>query len=534
MIRPFLALLALLAAVPAAAADRLALVIGNGAYAVGPLSNPANDARLMARALSDTGFEVTTLVDADLRTMREGISAFAATLRSRGPDTVALVYYAGHAVQLEGRNHLMPVRSAVRAASDVPYAAVDAQWILDLIGEAGTRLSIVILDACRNNPFPGTSRSLSGGLARMDAPRGSILAYSTAPGQVAVDGSGANSPYTAALAEAIRTPGLRIEDVFKRVRREVLSATGQQQVPWESSSLTGDFYFSGRGSAPAPGPAPGSPAPGTVFRDCPDCPEMVAIPGGQGVIGSAPGTPGHEGNEAPPTPVRIAPFALGRTEVTMDAFARFVAETGHETAARCWYWAVVWIADGARSWRDPGYPQTGRHPVVCTTYADARAYADWISGKAGVRYRLPSEAEWEYAAGGGAGRVAWGEDTGRICALANVHDSAGKATYGSALPSFACDDGHAATAPVGTFPADAFGLRDMIGNAWEFVDDCWNASHAGHPGTAASRQSGDCTHRVWKGSNFLNYTTSFRTSFRAPGHAAEPNVYGGFRLARDL
>ncbi|MEM7667972.1 MAG: SUMF1/EgtB/PvdO family nonheme iron enzyme [Pseudomonadota bacterium] len=511
------------------AEERVALVVGNGAYTFGPLDNAANDARLVTQSLEQTGFDVTTVIDADERMMKTAIRAFADRLKSSGPDTVALFYFAGHGVQLNGRNYLIPTRAEVRSAADVEFAAIDAQWVLDLIGESRKNLSIIVLDACRNNPFPSISRSVPEGLARMDAPRGSLLAFSTAPGEVALDGLGDNSPYTSALARKILEPGLKVEEVFKEVRREVLSSTGNQQIPWESSSLVGDFYFSGNATtAVSAVSAPVSIAPGKTFRDCPDCPEMVSIPGGTFSMGGRDGESGFE-----QASVTVRPFAIGRYEVTLGQFRRFVKARGREIGPGCWTWWLAWIFDGNRAWDKPGFAQRDDHPVVCTTYQDARAYADWVTEISGKRYRLPSEAEWEYAASSGTGRMPWGADFDSACAYGNVHDVSG-ATLGVPLSSVACDDGHVMTAPVGQFRANVYGLYDVIGNGWEMVDDCWNPSHKGRPPSAASRQGGDCQYRVWKGSYVTNYSDSFRSEHRQPASASQPNIYGGFRLVRDL
>lgn len=501
------------------AETRLALVIGNGGYASAPLANARNDATLVAGALQNAGFSVVTELDADQRGLKQAVRDFAARLKAAGPDAAAAFYYAGHGMQINGRNFLIPVNTPLRSAADVEYETVEAQWVLDMIGESGAPLSIIMLDACRNNPFPSISRGTRGGLARMDAPRGSILSYSTAPGDVALDGRGVNSPYSAALAEAIRTPGLKIEDAFKRVRRAVLAETGDRQVPWESSSLVGDFYFAGQGGGAAPAPAPAS--------DCADCPDMVALPGGRVVMGS------DAAGETPRTQVAIQPFAMAKTEVTRGAYARFVAETGRAAKPGCWVWAIIWLYDGARDWRDPGIPQTDDHPVVCVSWSDAQAYADWLSAKSGKRHRLPSEAEWEYAAGGD-GPLPWGADAARACEWDNLHDAAGRKAYGSGLSHFDCDDGAAATAPVGRYRANRLGLHDMLGNAWEWTGDCWNGGHDGRPASGAARQDGDCGRRVLKGGNYTNFRESFRPAFRHAGLRDDGNIYGTFRLVRDL
>ena len=227
------------------AEDRVALVVGNGGYDrqhIPPLSNPVNDARLMAGALEGAGFQVRLVTDADIATMRAEIEGFGKELRRAGDDAVGLFYYAGHGVESRGTNYLIPVGAEIESAVEFEIDAVPARWVLSFMEAAGNRLNLVILDACRNNPF-GTGRGAPQGLASMDAPSGSLIAYSAAPGQTATDGTGDNSPYTAALATKLAEPGLRLEDVFKRVRVEVEAATRGEQTPWENSSLRGDFYF---------------------------------------------------------------------------------------------------------------------------------------------------------------------------------------------------------------------------------------------------------------------------------------------------
>ena len=236
-------LLALLPLAGQAAPSRIALVIGNGDYRQAPLANPVNDARLMARTLGAVGFEVALVTDADQKGMKRAILDFGDRLERAGRDAVGLFFFAGHGLQVNGENFLVPMNAAIRREKDVEVEAVSANWVLVQMEFAGNRMNLVILDACRNNPYARSFRSASRGLARMDAPRGSLVAYSTAPGDVAADGTGANSPYARALSRAIRVPGVPVEQVFKSVRLSVMEETGEAQVPWEASSLTGDFYF---------------------------------------------------------------------------------------------------------------------------------------------------------------------------------------------------------------------------------------------------------------------------------------------------
>lgn len=220
--------------------DRLALVIGNSAYQTAPLKNPINDAEDMAATLKKLGFKVILKKDADQRTMEDTIRHFGRQLRNGG---VGLFYFAGHGVRVEGRNYLMPVDAKIESESDVKYEAVDAGRVLGKMEDAENRLNIVILDACRNNPYARAFRSDQSGLARMDAPTGSLIAYSTAPGEVAADGPERNGIFTKYLIQHMLESNLSIEQVLKRVRINVANETNGRQIPWESSSLMGDFFF---------------------------------------------------------------------------------------------------------------------------------------------------------------------------------------------------------------------------------------------------------------------------------------------------
>jgi len=223
---------------------RTALVIGNGSYRSAPLRNPVNDAEDMAKALRKLGFTVIHKQNATQKEMETSIRKFGERLRKGG---VGLFYYAGHGLQVNGINYIIPLDAEIREETDVKYEAVDARRVLDAMYNAGNDLNIVILDACRDNPLARGFRSGSSGLARMDAPKGTIVAYSTSPGKLAFDGKGRNSPYTAALVDYMDDPGLTIEQVFKKCRRRIDKATNGKQIPWESTSLTGDFYFSTKG-----------------------------------------------------------------------------------------------------------------------------------------------------------------------------------------------------------------------------------------------------------------------------------------------
>jgi hypothetical protein len=246
----------------ALAESRVALVIGQSNYrAVVPLPNPANDAKAMSQMLADSGFEVLTASDLSQSEMRARVGDFAARVAAKGPDTVALVFYAGHGLQIDGENFLVPVDVDPKRETDIPLQAVRLNDVLNTLTSVPSKTRILLLDACRNNPFPDINKTAGRGLAIVDARNGSpgtFMSFSTSPGAEAEDGNGANSPYTAALLAAAREPGLSIEDTFKRVRVSVNKATEGRQTPWDSSSLTDDFRFIG--------PAVATPKPASAKK----------------------------------------------------------------------------------------------------------------------------------------------------------------------------------------------------------------------------------------------------------------------------
>lgn len=225
---------------PSPAERRVALVIGNSAYTTAPLKNPVHDASDMAQALRELGFDVVYKENLNQPDMKRAIRALGEKLRS---GAVGLFYYAGHGVQVRGENYLVPVDAKIESEEEVEYEGIHAGFVLAQMESARNPMNIVILDACRNNPFARSFRSAARGLASMNAPSGTLIAYATAPGAVASDGQARNGLYTQELLKVMRTPGLGIEEVFKRVRIAVRDVTQGQQTPWESSSLVGDFSF---------------------------------------------------------------------------------------------------------------------------------------------------------------------------------------------------------------------------------------------------------------------------------------------------
>lgn len=283
-------------------------------------------------------------------------------------------------------------------------------------------------------------------------------------------------------------------------------------------------------------------APGEVFKDCADCPEMVVIPPGRFVMGAAAGEEEREAlsepfrhRSRPQHAVGIKRFSVGKFEVTRAQYRVFAAATGRSSDG-----CFVWSGDGfekdpAKDWRNPGYVQDDRHPVVCVSWDDASAYARWLSQQTGHDYRLPSEAEWEYAARAGTTTARyWGDAGNSSCEYAN----GGDLTTAARVPDAGhwilarCNDRHAYTAPVGSYRANAFGLHDMLGNVWEWTADCWNGNYEGAPADGRAWATGDCSQRAVRGGSWEDAPVGLRAAYRV-GSPTVIRVYiRGFRVAR--
>ena len=283
-------------------------------------------------------------------------------------------------------------------------------------------------------------------------------------------------------------------------------------------------------------------APGAVFNDCSECPEMVTIPAGQFVMGASPAEEEREGLaknfrdwSQPQHRVEIKRFAVGKYSVTLAQYEAFVNATGRQSDG-CYVWTgQKWELDLAKSWRNPGFSQDERHPVTCVNWDDAIAYVQWLSQKTGKEYRLLSEAEWEYSARAGTTTYRyWGDDGNQSCAYANVADQTFKAQVTGAgnWSVAACSDGYPYTAPVGSFKPNRFGLYEMLGNVWQWTQDCWNANYSGAPKDGSAWTIGDCSQRVVRGGSWLNNPQGVRTAYRNRDPTARGNIDNGFRVAR--
>lgn len=321
-----LAFFGLASVTPALASGRLALVIGNSDYInTSKLANPRNDAQLMAETLRQSGFDVATLMDADYRAMKKALLDFGRSLREADVEA-GLFYYAGHGIQIGGENYLVPIDATITNEDEVDLETINVNSFLQTMNSSTSAINIVILDACRNNPFARSFRSVSRGLAPVQAPKGTLIAYATAPGDVALDGKAQNSPYTLALSQAItQGAGAPIESIFKAARQSVLKESDEQQVPWETSSIIGDFFFH-------------PPLAGTA-------PPVVSPASPKGVVNIA---------EA---------FDIARRAGTADAWRAFIATRGREDA----YYAAL-----ARDALARLQPSPGLQPKPARSYASCK------------------------------------------------------------------------------------------------------------------------------------------------------------------
>jgi formylglycine-generating enzyme len=296
-------------------------------------------------------------------------------------------------------------------------------------------------------------------------------------------------------------------------------------------------------------------APAAPLRDCTECPELVQIAPGEFTMGADIEEPRRLGlpeywatREQPRHAVRIARgFAIGRYEVTRGEFAVFARETGYAPAPGCWHFVgAEWLFDDSRSWRDAKIDQTDAHPVTCVNWHDAQAYLHWLSQKTGHRYRLASEAEWEYVVRAGTATAYWfGDSPEEICRYVNLGDLTTQDRYGwdktkikyevmNDWKGQACRDGYPAMAPVTATAANPFGVHGLLGNANEWVADCWNDTHQGAPADQSARLTGaDCGLRVMKGQGWTAIAASTRAAFRLKMNATDRRFTFGFRVLRE-
>jgi formylglycine-generating enzyme required for sulfatase activity/predicted Ser/Thr protein kinase len=276
------------------------------------------------------------------------------------------------------------------------------------------------------------------------------------------------------------------------------------------------------------------PRQGEVFRDCPTCPLMKALPPGQLAQGAADTDTDATPLDKPQHAVNIAyPFGMGVYEITVGEYREF-AETTHHKSAGCQMYDGSWQASSELNWNNVGYPQTGTHPAVCVSWRDAREYAAWLSHKTGQRYRLPSDSEWEYAArAGSTASRPWGPHVDTACTAANVADQTAAQQY-PGWKIHPCSDGYVYSSPVGSFQPNDFGLYDMLGNVFEWVQDCWHPDYSGAPTDGSAWLTGDCSQRGMRGGSWFTAPSLVSTSARNRFEDTYRSNSVGFRLVREI
>lgn len=636
-------LVAIMTCAPALAEKRVALVIGNDRYAsVTPLRKAVNDARAVAAVLKEIGFDVISGENLSRRELNRKLGEFDQAI---GPGDTALFYFAGHGVALEGSNYLLstdmePLQPG--GENTVKDEGYSVSGLIDRIARRGAGVQIVVLDACRDNPFAAGGRRAVGldrGLGRVDTPSGTFVLMAAGAGQSALDrlsdsDADPNSVFTRQLIPLLRTPGLSHIEIAKRLQtgvRTLASTVGHSQQPAYYDEVPGTIVINRAVGAPTPAPATLDPeaamrsdfaiaqqtnsravwqafidryksgflveaarerlaalsapapavtttpvvkAPGKIevsglppttrpdggtcdgvaqtvslgsrapsvltsseercltakdeFKECSDCPTMTVVPAGEFKMGSPQNETERGSDEGPQRTVRIRqPYAVAKFTTTVEQFAAFVKATGFSTGSKC---AVVEgekiVEKTGFTWQNPGYLQNGNHPVVCISWSDAQAYVGWLNRETGKRYRLLTEAEWEYAARAGSlTPFWWGSSISTD--QANYY---GNGTYGKGKKG----EYRAQTVSVDSFAANPFGLYQMHGNVLQWVEDCYYSSYNDAPNDGSAKIANGCKARVLRGGSWFNNPRGLRAANRS---WTDPNVrknFYGFRVARTL
>ncbi len=574
--------------VPAPAAENLdgvAVIIGNRTYAsrVPEVAYAHNDAAAVRRFVAKVlGYRRGNIIDLRDATQAELMSVFGSRASHKGRlyqfvrpgESDVVVFYSGHGVpgREDRRGYLLPVD----ANPDTPEInGYPVDLLYENLAKIEARSVTVLLDACFSGESPegmliGQEASPVHVTPKVPAVAQGLTVVTAAQGtQLASwDREAGHGLFTAHVLRALYgradaapfgngNGAVTLAEVKAYLDRDMTYAARRRFNRPQQATVLGDeqkvlvAYAPGRLPRPStvgPGPTRVRPAvgayperhvPGSFFKDCADCPEMVVVPPGSFLMGSPEWEAYRKGNEGPQHRVTIVrPLAVGRYEVTRGQFAEFVRDTGYDAGNRCRVWEKKWQWKDGSNWRSPGFPQTDDHPVVCVNWQAAKAYAAWLSRKTGHRYRLLTEAEWEYAARAGttASRH-WGDDPVVACRFANVRDQASKRANDFKSGHAECDDGHTKTAPVGSYRANPFGLHDMIGNVWEAVADCYDEQAYGTHGSYPEMVGGwdeSCTRRVIRGGGWNSEAPYYRSARRSRIDPTRPVFATGFRVARTL
>ncbi len=552
------------------ARERVALVIGNAAYPPPDvLGNPVYDAKAVAKALGQLHFDVTLVTDANQQQMEAAIRDFGKKLRK---DNEALFYYSGHGVQYQGENYLIPVDaiSRIEVPGHLRSCAIPLYYILALMVEKGSDMNIVLLDACRSNPFKsiffstqkglGTQKGLATLSRRAD---GMLISYATSPGEIAANGTGRYSPYTTRLVELMMIPDLPVEMMFNKLCSMVRSDTEGEQTPWIEASLGGFFYFNpvqvnDERSALAPNgganeksvlPAIVTPVGSAALAGASGMLDgkFVHIPSGEFMMGSLEGEVGRDEARAfykslgldyseTQHKVKLSDFYMSKYAVTVAEFRKFVEATAYPTDAEkgdgSFVWnGKTWEKKAGINWR---YGVSGsvrpatedNHPVLHVSWNDAVAYCEWMTKQTGKSCRLPTEAEREYACRAGS-ITPFNTGTNLTTDQANYNGNYPYATNPKGLY-------RSNTVSVNSFTPNAWGLYNMHGNVLEWCSDWFGGKYydeckaKGTVENPAGPETG--SYRVLRGGSWDAYAGYCRSAFRDRGTPGYRLSFVGFRL----
>jgi formylglycine-generating enzyme required for sulfatase activity len=503
------------------AQQKYALVIGNQNYAnVTKLKNPENDANDIAAALQGLGFTVDKRLNANQNVMISAVTQLKNRL-SANKNSYGFFYYAGHGVQSNGENFLIPVNANIPSESYLPQMALSVETLLKELNQAGNSLNVVVLDACRDNPFPW-KRSGSRGLTVVESqPSESIIVFATSAGSSALDGTGKNGLFTGHLLTHLKTPGIEVTEVFRLTMGDVARSSNNEQRPAIYNQFSGKAYLGTQSNQTA---RTGS--------------DTIRINGGSFQMGSSFiatfwDKPADEG---PRHKVTVSPFYMGRYQVTVGDFRRFVNATGYKTDTEKNGGGEVWTGEESEqrsdaNWKNPYFSQEDNSPVVFVNWFDAVQYCNWLSAQESLTpaytikgeevtwnysangYRLPTEAEWEYACRAG---TTTDFSTGNKI---NTNQANYDVTIGR-------------TTAVGSFTPNPWGLYDMHGNVNEWCWD-WYGDYSSKAQTdPQGPMLGD--YRVVRGGSWANSVDMIRSAFRGNTTPSNTSRYHGFRIARNL
>ena len=516
---------------------KVALVIGNSQYKTGGLANPVNDANSVKTALETLGFDVTKQVNRDKGQMEDDIDAVTGNLNQ---GDICFVFYAGHGVSVGQANFLVPIGAELSTKNHIKRRCVELDYLLGALDESRASMKVVVLDCCRDNPFRSITRSKTGGMASIEPPNGTIVTFSTAPGKVALDGAGANSPFTKHLVKTIESEhprGLTIVDMFRQTARAVKQETKQR--PYMRHDISMDEYFvvqpSNLSTDATPIPKIAGPRKsitnsiGMRFR---------RIPAGTFMMGSSDSEAGRDKDEFQHEVAITRPFYMRTFEVTRGQFRKFVEATGFKTEAekdgKGGYGydeaSTKFAQDPKYSWRSTGFDQTDTHPVVNVSWNDAVKFGQWLSKKEGKTYRLPTEAQWEYACRAGTSTIYhFGDDPKGLAKHGNVADGTLKKKF-DGWDTIKSSDGAVFTAAVGNYRPNGFGLYDMHGNVWEWCSDFYGENYYKTSEREDPDGSSDGSFRVSRGGCWGDIASLCRSADRSRRSSGYRLDSMGFRL----